>query len=187
MIREINTEAAVAVPGVLDILTFKNAGQVRPLKTFSDGGQSGSSIVPLSSPKIWHDGQIVALVVAETFEAASEAADKVIVHYDEEIPNATLDSPGTEKKAVADVGKKLSSRWKSRVKSQRKATSRRTDGIIRPAATKAASVYQTAGWGSPSSHANKIYELAQTTTQAFQVQGLKGNGGHRLRHPLATG
>jgi xanthine dehydrogenase YagR molybdenum-binding subunit len=106
VIREINTEPALAVPGVLDILTFKNADQVRPLKTFSDGGQSGSSIVPLSSSKIWHDGQIVALVVAETFEAASEAADKIIIHYDEEIPSATLDSPGTEKKAVADVDKK---------------------------------------------------------------------------------
>ena len=41
------------------------------------GGQAGSSIVPLSSPKIWHDGQIVAMVVAETFEAASEAARKI--------------------------------------------------------------------------------------------------------------
>ena len=89
-IREINTEAALAVPGVLDILTFKNANEVRPLKTSSEGGQAGSSIVPLSSPKIWHDGQIVALVVAETFEAASEAADKIIIGYDEEVPSAIL-------------------------------------------------------------------------------------------------
>ncbi|MBV9909013.1 MAG: xanthine dehydrogenase family protein, partial [Hyphomicrobiales bacterium] len=92
--------------GVLDILTFKNANQVRPLKTFSEGGQAGSSIVPLSSSKIWHDGQIVALVVAETFEAASEAANKIIIGYDEEIPTAKFDSPGTETKAVADVDKK---------------------------------------------------------------------------------
>ncbi|HEY1885808.1 MAG TPA: xanthine dehydrogenase family protein molybdopterin-binding subunit [Roseiarcus sp.] len=105
-IREMNTEAAFAVPGVLDILTFKNANEVRPLKTFSGGGQAGSSIVPLSSSKIWHDGQIVALVVAETFEAASEAADKIVIGYDEEVPSAKLDSPGIETKAVADVDKK---------------------------------------------------------------------------------
>jgi xanthine dehydrogenase YagR molybdenum-binding subunit len=105
-IREMNTEAAFGVPGVLDILTFKNANEVRPLKTFSEGGQAGSSIVPLSSSKIWHDGQIVALVVAETFEAASEAADKIVIGYDEEVPTAKFDSPGTETKAVADVDKK---------------------------------------------------------------------------------
>ncbi len=105
-IREISVEAARALPGVLDVLTFKNASQIRPLKTFSQGGQAGSSIVPLSSPKIWHDGQIVALVVAETFEAASEAADKIVLAYDEEVPSATLRSPGTDTKAVADIDKK---------------------------------------------------------------------------------
>lgn len=104
-IREIDVEAARAVPGVLDILTFENADSVRPLKTFSEGGQAGSSIVPLSSSKIWHDGQIVALVVAETFEGASEAAAKIVIGYDEEAASATLGSPGTETKAVADVDK----------------------------------------------------------------------------------
>jgi xanthine dehydrogenase YagR molybdenum-binding subunit len=105
-IREMNLDEARAVPGVLDILTFRNANQVKPLKTFSEGGQAGSSIVPLSSPKIWHDGQIVALVVAETFEAASEAADKIAVQYDEERPSASFDSAGTETKPVAQVDKK---------------------------------------------------------------------------------
>ena len=104
-IREIDVDAAGAVPGVLDILTFKNANSVRPLKTFSQGGQAGSSIVPLSSSKIWHDGQIVALVVAETFEGASEAAAKIGIRYDEEAPSATLASPGIETRAVADVDK----------------------------------------------------------------------------------
>ena len=69
-IREMNLESARAVSGVLDILTFRNANQVRPLKTFGGGGQSASSIVPLSSAKIWHDGQIVALVVAELSKPA---------------------------------------------------------------------------------------------------------------------
>ncbi len=40
-IREMNTEAAFAVPGVLDILTFKNANEVRPLKTFSGAARPG--------------------------------------------------------------------------------------------------------------------------------------------------
>lgn len=35
---------------------------------------SAQSVQPLASKKIWHDGQIVAMVVADTFEAAREAA-----------------------------------------------------------------------------------------------------------------
>lgn len=93
-IRDMNLDSARAVSGVLDILTFRNADQVKPLKTFSGGGQAASSIVPLSSAKIWHDGQIVALVVAETFEAATEAADRILIRYDEEPPSATLELGG---------------------------------------------------------------------------------------------
>jgi xanthine dehydrogenase YagR molybdenum-binding subunit len=104
-IRAIHLDAARAVPGVLDILTYQNASEIKPLKTFSGGGQAGSSIVPLSAPKIWHDGQIVALLVAETFEAASEAAQKIAIDYDEERPTPTFDSPGVEVQAVAEVSK----------------------------------------------------------------------------------
>ena len=91
---------------MLEILTYQNANVVKePLDIFTKGGQAGSSIVPLSSPKVWHDGQIIAVVVAETFEAASEAARKIGVEYDEEAPAATFGSPGTTVKPVADVDK----------------------------------------------------------------------------------
>ncbi len=104
-IREINLEKAQAVPGVLDILTYENANVIRPLATFSKGGQAGTSIIPLSAPKIWHDGQIVALVVAETFEAASEAAYQVRIDYDQQPATATLDDAGATAKPVAEVDK----------------------------------------------------------------------------------
>jgi xanthine dehydrogenase YagR molybdenum-binding subunit len=105
-IRAISLEAARAVPGVLDILTYENANVVKPQKTVSEGGYVGESIVPLSGPKIWHDGQIIALVVAESFEAASEAASRIAVLYDEERPSAAFGSEGTTIKAVADVNEK---------------------------------------------------------------------------------
>ncbi|RWL18442.1 MAG: xanthine dehydrogenase family protein molybdopterin-binding subunit, partial [Mesorhizobium sp.] len=38
---------------------------------------------------------IVALAVAETFEAAEEAARLIRAEYEEEKPTATFDSPGT--------------------------------------------------------------------------------------------
>ncbi len=104
-IRKINLEKAQGVAGVLDILTYENANDIRPLKTFSKGGQSGTSIVPLSDAKIWHDGQIVALVVAETFEAASEAARQVRIDYDERPATASFDDAGATVKPVAEVDK----------------------------------------------------------------------------------
>ena len=48
---------------------------------FVASGFAATTILPLDSEKIWHDGQIVAMAVAETFEAAREAAFKVKVSY----------------------------------------------------------------------------------------------------------
>jgi len=78
-----------AVPGVLDILTHRNiGGAVKPTKLFSDGGYVGSTIMPLASDQVWHGGQIVAVVLAETFEAAREAAHRLKLTYVAESPSA---------------------------------------------------------------------------------------------------
>src|SRR6266478_1759754 len=72
-IAAIDESASRAVPGVLDILTHRNAaGAVKPGKLFSEGGYLGTTIQPLATDRIRHAGQIVALVLAETFEAARE-------------------------------------------------------------------------------------------------------------------
>lgn len=94
-IKALDLEPARAVPGLLAILTWENTkGRIQRVETFSEGGWTATSIQPLDSPRIWHEGQIVALVVAETPEAAREAADAVEIAYDEERPSATFDSPG---------------------------------------------------------------------------------------------
>ncbi|MEZ4736484.1 MAG: xanthine dehydrogenase family protein molybdopterin-binding subunit [Caldilineaceae bacterium] len=93
--------AARAVPGVLEIFTHENANQIGGAEFFSEGGTASTTIVPLNSPRIWHDGQIIALVVAETYEAAREANYKVVVAYEEEPPSATFGSPGVETVPVA--------------------------------------------------------------------------------------
>lgn len=102
-ITAIDEASARAVPGVLDILTYRNASAIKPLKIFHDGGTGSTSIAPLSSPQIWHEGQIVALVVAETYEAAREAANRLRVDYAAESPSASFDSAGTTTQAAADV------------------------------------------------------------------------------------
>src|ERR1700739_4127382 len=55
----------------------------------------GTTIQPLKSADIAHDGQIIAVVVAATFEAAREAAHRVKMSYSEDKATATFDSPGT--------------------------------------------------------------------------------------------
>src|SRR5262245_43016402 len=70
-IASIDVTHAEAVGGVLTILTHENtSGKIRKVEFFANGGPASESIVPLADTKIWHDGQIVAMVVADTFEAA---------------------------------------------------------------------------------------------------------------------
>jgi xanthine dehydrogenase YagR molybdenum-binding subunit len=90
-ITHMDLAAARAVPGVLDILTHENVGgQIKsPM-----GPDQGPTTTTLETDKVWHGGQIVAIVVAESFEAAREAGRKVVVEYAAEPPSATFDSPG---------------------------------------------------------------------------------------------
>jgi xanthine dehydrogenase YagR molybdenum-binding subunit len=97
---------ARAVPGVMDIFTYQNIGKIEPGKTFDGGGYMGTSIAPMASADIRHDGQTVAIACAGTFEAAREAAHRVKVRYAEERPSASFGSPGVETVAVAAVSKK---------------------------------------------------------------------------------
>lgn len=103
-ITGIDLAPARDVPGVLDILTYENVGdRVREVSHLMQGGYTNSSARPLASAAIQCAGQIVALVVAETPEAADAAAYRLGIDYEEEQPAATLDSPGVETVAAADV------------------------------------------------------------------------------------
>ena len=86
-------EAAQAVPGVLDILTHWNVGGEAKKPALASGGETTTT---MESDQVWHDGQVIAVVVADSYEAAREAAHKVDVSYLEELPTATFDSPGAE-------------------------------------------------------------------------------------------
>lgn len=84
-IRRIGTDAALAVPGVLDVLTHRNRPHMRALDLFYKDMTSpatGSPFKPLHDDEVHHSGQPVALVVATSFEAARHAARLVQVEVE---------------------------------------------------------------------------------------------------------
>ena len=95
-----------SVKGVIGVFTHKNIGAIEGGKTFDGGGYMGTSIAPMASDEIQHDGQIVALVVGESFEAAREGAHRLVVRYEARPPSAGFDSPGAQTVAGTEASKK---------------------------------------------------------------------------------
>ena len=91
-IKSIDTRAALATPGVVEVLTHLNRPKVRSWDlAYKDmTAPGGSPFRPLFSDRIFYSGQPVALVVAETFEAARHAARLVEVSYEEEAHETDL-------------------------------------------------------------------------------------------------
>ena len=102
-IISIDDTAALAVPGVQMVMTHENRPPLGDAKTFSSGGLAITEVAPLDGPDIHHDGQPVALIVADTFEAAREASFKLKIAYAEEAPTATFDSEGAVQKHLSEV------------------------------------------------------------------------------------
>lgn len=94
-VRNLDTRRAEAAPGVVAVYTHRDRLELfSPSLAYSPGpspfvgpldplGNSGLQVfLPLQSDRLEYDGQYVAMVVAETFEAAQEAALLVTVEYD---------------------------------------------------------------------------------------------------------
>ena len=87
VIRRIDTSRALAVDGVLDVLTHENRPPMADNdKAYKDDvAPEGSPFRPLYDSKVMFDGQPIALVIAETLEAATFAASLVHVSYGQEL------------------------------------------------------------------------------------------------------
>src|ERR1700678_2910144 len=77
-----DTAAAERVTGVLTILTFRNMERLKKVEFSFAGGQAIQSHMPMQAPEVLYRGECIALAVAETPEAAQEAASRVRVSYD---------------------------------------------------------------------------------------------------------
>jgi CO/xanthine dehydrogenase Mo-binding subunit len=81
-VSHIETLGAEQVPGVVHVMTHANAMRVRYEKT----SPYDHDLLVLQSDRIFHDRQPVAMVIAQTLEAAKEAAALVRVTYEAEKP-----------------------------------------------------------------------------------------------------
>jgi xanthine dehydrogenase YagR molybdenum-binding subunit len=94
-INGFDLSAAKKVRGLIEIVTHENAEPLNAAQLFSNGGYASTTIQPLKSADVAHDGEIIAVVLAESFEAAQEAAHAVKVNYAAASPTATFNAPGT--------------------------------------------------------------------------------------------
>ena len=74
-ITDIDASAAEAVPGVRMVVTHRNMPTLNTVTPIMEGGAGQNSIKALGGPEIHYAGQMVGMVVAETIEAARQAAE----------------------------------------------------------------------------------------------------------------
>jgi xanthine dehydrogenase YagR molybdenum-binding subunit len=101
-IRRFDLDAARQVSGVLDILTYENMHDAINTAGFIlAGGWLSETFRPMHSADVAFAGQIIAIVLANSFEAAREAAHRVQVDYEAQIPAAAIGSPGAVEQTLA--------------------------------------------------------------------------------------
>ena len=98
---------ALAKPGVVRVLTAADMPRVHSALQQVTVPPLASRFVPMQENEIMHEGQPVAIVLAETLEAAEEAAKRVQVRYsrsefsiaDASIPEGAIPEKGNYSKA----------------------------------------------------------------------------------------
>ena len=87
-IASIDASAAEALPGVLAVITHRNAPRIQARKT----NEQDSNLFLLQSDEVEFDRQPIAVAVAETFEAAMQAAQLVRAAYQAQTPTTALEA-----------------------------------------------------------------------------------------------
>ncbi len=173
-IERLDLDEARSVAGVLDILTHENTDELKKSK-FGGGGGSSSTSIDRLGPEIMHDGQIIAIVLADSYEAAREAGYRVRVTYREERPSPTFGFQGVTDDDATEVSQ------------QHKHLPQAGDA---EAALAAAEVSIDAQYGTPTQHHNPIELFATTCVWSDDrltiyepsqfVYGLKNGVAYRL-------
>lgn len=92
----VDTGATDKVPGVQLVITRIDPGELGSAGFIMGGGYGFQSFQPLTSDRIAYRGQPIALVVADTLLAATEAAELITAAYEPEQTAVTIDADGAE-------------------------------------------------------------------------------------------
>ncbi|MDQ6941476.1 MAG: xanthine dehydrogenase family protein molybdopterin-binding subunit [Candidatus Eremiobacteraeota bacterium] len=87
----IDESATRAVPGVVEVVTYRNAPRV-PAIPFDFTLPVQEELAPLQTAEVHYDGQHVAAVVGTTFEAAREGAALLRIAYDVQSAEVTIEN-----------------------------------------------------------------------------------------------
>jgi xanthine dehydrogenase YagR molybdenum-binding subunit len=99
-INSIDSTLAAAMPGVQKIYTRENIGDFQRLPK-SSKAMIDERRPPLADDQIHYYGQYVALVVADSFEQATAAADKITVNYShQKTPDVSMKLSADEKPEI---------------------------------------------------------------------------------------
>ncbi|RSM91476.1 xanthine dehydrogenase family protein molybdopterin-binding subunit [Kibdelosporangium aridum] len=106
-VTAVESRAALAQPGVLAVISHLNASRLPYLDNSGSNNPPGTRLRVFQDDRVRFFGQPVAVVVAETLEAARHAASLVEVRYDAERPSTDLtkalaDAPSTYARGNAD-------------------------------------------------------------------------------------
>ena len=104
-ITAIDENAAREIPGVREILTCQNVGkQVKAGKPMLDHGYMAQAVQPLESDRIHFADQVIALVIADSFEVAEQAANAIEFMIDAEEPAAEFYSASAQVVKAKSLG-----------------------------------------------------------------------------------
>ncbi|RUU12065.1 xanthine dehydrogenase family protein molybdopterin-binding subunit [Mesorhizobium sp. M7A.T.Ca.TU.009.01.3.2] len=103
-IVSIDTSAAKALPGVLDVYTAQNSLKLNKPTVYSKGGGATEEFTPIQDDVVRFNGMHIALVVAETFEQATEAASLLKVEYEDGDPILDINDPKAKAQLIDPMG-----------------------------------------------------------------------------------
>lgn len=106
-IINIDTAAALAMPGVIAVYTPQNALKLGRPTIYSKGGSATEEFTPLQDNIVRFNGMHIALVVAETFEAAVDAASTLRVEYEDTAAIVDIN----DKKAQSQPIDAMAAKW----------------------------------------------------------------------------
>ncbi len=105
-IINIDTSAALALPGVIAVYTPQHPLKLNKPTVYGKGGGATEEFTPLQDNVVRFNGMHIALVVAETFEQAVEAAGLLRVDYEDGVAVIDIDDPKAKAQPIDDMAAK---------------------------------------------------------------------------------